>query len=155
MGSLTDEIREDIAAGGALAEATARGLFEELRGDVDRALVALDAAKRGGDVAWVEAARADHRRALERLGRFVAEEGPPQDAEADVADAVEALYHEAVAADDALTAALEARYGAAAGDRRYWPTFALPVEIQTLAEAKIDADAAYLGAVRALRDGSR
>ena len=37
MGSLTDEIREDIAAGGRLAEATARGLREDRERAEERA----------------------------------------------------------------------------------------------------------------------
>lgn len=152
---LMDEIVEDCAAGGVLAAITERNALADRRADVDRALVALDAAKRRGDPAEVAEARSAYCDVLRALGRFVAEGLPPQDAEEDLADAIEALYHEAVAADDAFQAALEARYGAAAGDRRYQRTWEHSPRLGQLASAKRAADERYLAAVRAAREGER
>lgn len=50
MSSLTDEIREDIAAGGALAKATAQGLEEEnaLRAEIHAGLCRCGNARGAG-----------------------------------------------------------------------------------------------------------
>lgn len=85
---LMDEIVEDSAAGGVLAAITELNALADRRADVEGARVALDAAKRRGDPAEVEAAGEAYRAAVRALGRFVAERSTRQDAEADLAGAM-------------------------------------------------------------------
>jgi len=61
----------------------------------------------------------------------------------------EALYRKALEADKAFGDALKAKYGKAAGDMRY--RYDLPEEFAELKNAKLEADEAYLSAVRAAR----
>lgn len=61
------------AAGELRAEAVCHGCYGDARADVDRALTALDAAKRGRDQRVIDEARFAYCDALRAVGRFVAE----------------------------------------------------------------------------------
>lgn len=70
---LRDERAARGAAGELRAEAICHGCYGDARSDVDRALAALDAAKRGRDQRAIDEARAVYCDALRAVGRFVAE----------------------------------------------------------------------------------
>lgn len=64
---------------------------------------------------------------------------------------VEALRQAALAADDAWTAALRARYGSRAGEARYDRRGRVSPELEALYQAKVVADAAWLASSQTSR----